>query len=244
MASSNQAAWLHKIHETLQIGPAEVGKPGRGEILVENHATAINPADWKAQDGAFPVKYLPLIMGSDLAGEIAKIGENVLEFSKGQRILGQSVGLVTGKLEHGGFQQFTVVPAIGVCPIPDNISYEGACVLPLAISTAAHGLFGQDKLGLPKPTHDVKELDTTLLVWGGSFSVGSAVIQLAVAAGLRVVATASEKNFEFCKELGASEVFDYNSPGIVGDLTAALEKHSLAGAYDGKSTKWANGLSR
>lgn len=234
MAPTNQAAWLRNLNEPLQVGPAESGKPGPGEILVENHAVAVNPVDWMMQYGAYPTGFLPNVLGNDIAGEVVDVGEGVSDFSKGQRVLAHCIGLGTKKPEHGGFQNFTVVPTLGACPIPDNMSYEDACVLPLAISTAALGLFHKDNLSLPAPSHKVEDSGNALLVWGGSSSVGSAAIQLAVAAGLTVIATASKRNLDFCSALGASEVFDYHSPGIIGDLTAAMQKYGLAGAFDGK----------
>lgn len=237
MTQTNKAAWLRQEKTKLEVGPAEIGKPGRDQVLVRNRAVAVNPVDWKMQDGwLFPIRE-PKIMGNDIAGEIVEVGENVSDFSKGQRVLAHVLGLATGKAEEGGFQEFTLANTIAVCPIPDDMSFEEASVLPLAISTAAHGLFAKDFLALPKPSHDVEDLGKTLLVWGGASSVGSAVIQFAVAAGLKVIATASKKNFDFCKDLGASQVFDYNSPGVVGDLTEALQKHDVAGAYDGKTSE-------
>ncbi|KIV77896.1 hypothetical protein PV11_09672 [Exophiala sideris] len=237
MTQTNQAAWLRKEKTKLEVGPAEIGKPGRGQVLIKNKAVAINPVDWKMQDGhLFPINE-PKVMGNDVAGEIVEVGEDVSDFAKGQRVLAHVLGLVTGKAEEGGFQNFSVAHTIGVCPIPDNMSFEEASVLPLAISTATQGLFAKDYLAIPKPSHDVEESGKTLLVWGASSSVGAAAVQLAVAAGLKVIATASKRNFDFCKDLGASQVFDYNSPGIVGDLTAALQKHDVAGAYDAISTR-------
>ena len=74
-----------------------------------------------------------------------------------------------------------------------------------------------------------------MLIWGGSSSVGSAAIQLAVAAGYRVVTTSSPRNYLLCKSLGASEVFDHSSLSIVGDLTKAMQGYECAGAFDGKT---------
>ena len=70
----------------------------------------------------------------------------------------------------------------------------------------------------------------TLLVWGGSTSVGSNAIQLAVAAGYEVITTCSPRNFEYVKRLGASQAFDYNSKTIVDDLVDAFKGKSTAGA--------------
>jgi hypothetical protein len=68
-----------------------------------------------------------------------------------------------------------------------------------------------------------------LLVWGGSTSVGSNAIQLAVAAGYEVITTASPRNFDYVKKLGASQVFDYNSKTIVPDLIRAFKGRTIAG---------------
>lgn len=57
---------------------------------------------------------------------------------------------------------------------------------------------------------------------------------MATASGIDVVAAASRRNFEYCKKLGAMEVFDYNSPSVVDDLTAALQNAQVVGAYDGE----------
>jgi NADPH:quinone reductase-like Zn-dependent oxidoreductase len=71
-----------------------------------------------------------------------------------------------------------------------------------------------------------------VLVWGGASSVGSNGIQLAKAAGYEVITTASPKNFEYVKRLGASEVFDYRSPSVVEDLVNAFNTRTLAGVLD------------
>ena len=70
----------------------------------------------------------------------------------------------------------------------------------------------------------------TLLIWGGSTSVGSNAIQLAVAAGYEVITTCSPKNFEYVKRLGASQAFDYNSKTVVNDLIDAFKGKTTAGA--------------
>lgn len=134
--------------------------------------------------------------------------------------------------------------------IPVDMPFEQAAVLPLSLSTAAAGLFLKETLGLPIPKpppssssssiwkttrgggeHTKKE---TVLLWGGSSSVGSSVVQLAVASGYDVVATASPSNYAYVKSLGASLVLDYHNPDIVAILAGVLEATGsrLAGAYD------------
>ena len=98
-------------------------------------------------------------------------------------------------------------------------------------STAACGLFQKDQLGLQLPTVPAaKPTGKTVLIWGGSTSVGSNAIQLAVAAGYEVITTCSPKNFDYVKNLGASQSFDYNSKTIVDDLIRAFRGKSTAGA--------------
>ena len=66
--------------------------------------------------------------------------------------------------------------------------------------------------------------------------MGSAAIQLAVASRLDVVTTASKRNFDYCKKLGTTDVFDYRGPSIVEDFVAALHKGTVAGAFDGRTS--------
>jgi hypothetical protein len=115
-------------------------------------------------------------------------------------------------------------------PLPDTLPFESACVLPLAIATAAAGLFQRDFLALTPPSADPQPTNETLIVWGGSTSVGSNAIQLAAAAGYDVIATASPKNFDYLKRLGADPVFDYRKKSIVEDLVGALDGRTVAGA--------------
>jgi len=239
---SNTAAWLTgaKI-KPLEVRSAECpSQLGENEIVIKNEALAINPVDWKMQDYAlFPLNY-PAILGQDVAGTVQEVGSSVSRFSKGDRVLGYAIGLITQKPRDGAFQEYTVVPANLASPIPSTLPFEHAAVLPLALSTAAAGLFQREYLALPPPSLDPKPTGQTLLVWGGASSVGSNAIQLAVAAGYEVVTTASAKNFEFTKKLGASQVFDYNSKTVVNEIVEALKGKAFAGVFDAIGADGAN----
>jgi NADPH:quinone reductase-like Zn-dependent oxidoreductase len=138
----------------------------------------------------------------------------------------------TSNPTHGAFQKFATVPANAVAELPPSISLIRGAVLPLSISTAAAGLYQRHFLALPLPTNDkFKFIDRTLLVWGGSSSVGSSVIQLAVASGVEVFTTASPRNFEYCKQLGAKRVFDYHHGDVEDMIVEALRGKEVAGAY-------------
>ena len=174
----------------------------------------------------------PYVLGSDLAGDVVEVGSGVTRFKVGDRVLGHAVGVdkKRNKVAEGAFQNYTVVLAHMAAPIPASLSFEEASVLPLGLSTAACGLFQKDHLALQYPTEDAKPNGRTLLVWGGSTSVGSNAIQLAVAAGYEVIATTSLANFHHAKKLGAVLVFDYRSPTIVPELIAAFKGRTCAGA--------------
>lgn len=145
-----------------------------------------------------------------------------------------AIGLATGKPGNGGFQLYTACPAILVAPIPSNVSYTDASVLPLALSTAAAGLYQEKFLELPFPSATAKPSGKVIVVWGGSSSVGSTAMQLCAGSGVDVVATASAKNHEYCKRIGASHVVDYNSASVVDDVVARVKAtgKEFAGIYD------------
>jgi NADPH:quinone reductase-like Zn-dependent oxidoreductase len=233
---SNQAAWLSaKSARPLEAKPAPYTPPEENEIVVKNGAVAVNPVDWLKQalgDLMFSwIKY-PVILGSDLAGEVVEVGKGVTGFEAGDRVIGHAVGMDvrSNKSAEGAFQQYTIIRANLASPIPSSMPYENACVLPLCLSTAACALFQKDFLALQYPTVSPKPNGKTLLVWGGSTSVGSNAIQLAVAAGYEVITTASPKNFEYVKRLGAIEVFDYRSKTVVTDTIEALKNKQSSGA--------------
>ena len=142
--------------------------------------------------------------------------------------------LVTKDNKHAAFQLYVAVLHTAVAPIPASISFAQGSVLPLAVSTAAAGLYQPRFLELPLPSATLASAtkDKTLLVWGGSSSVGSATIQLASASGLTVFTTASPSNFEFVKSLGAAQAFDHSKPDVVQQIVDALKGTTLVGVYD------------
>jgi NADPH:quinone reductase-like Zn-dependent oxidoreductase len=106
-------------------------------------------------------------------------------------------------------------------PISSSMPYEKACVLPLCLSAAACGLLQKDFLALDYPTTSPRPNGKTVLVWRGFTSVGSNAIQLAIAAGHEVITTASLKNFDYVRVLGAVGAFDYRSTAVVKDIIEA-----------------------
>lgn len=112
------------------------------------------------------------------------------------------------------------------------MSFEQGTVLPLGISTAAAGLYQKDYLGLQLPSVNAKPTGKTILVWGGASSVGSCAIQLLVHSGYEVFTTASKHNHDYCSQLGAKKVFDYNDNAVVSQIVEAMKGKQVAGIYD------------
>ncbi|MCJ1408493.1 hypothetical protein MMC19_002568 [Ptychographa xylographoides] len=235
---TNTAAYLiaPKVRP-LEVKSAPYTSAHGGEIVIKNGAVAINPIDWLLQDqGNFMftwIKY-PFVIGCDVAGEVVEVGPSVTRFKLGDRVVGHALSTDKARCKsaEGAFQTYTVLLASMASPVPRSMSYEQACVMPLGLSTAACGLFQEDQLHLQLPSDPPQaSTGTTVLIWGGSSSVGGNAIQLAVAAGYEVITTCSPRNYDYVRKLGASQVFDYSSATVIPDIINAFKGKKCAGAY-------------
>ena len=235
---ANRAAWLDGVGLNFRVGPADMPQIGPDEILIKNAALAINPIDWKVRDYGWLIQKWPAVLGCDAAGTVVAVGTNVHRFKQGDRIIGHAVSLLSQKPKYGAFQHYVAIEAGKAAKLPDSLSFQAACVLPLAIDTSATGLFSAKAdgyLGLDWPTLSRKESDTKIVVYGASSSVGSLAVQLAAASGAYVIAIASSRNFEYCRSCGANEVFDYNDESVIDHVTKAVREAAptnFAGIYD------------
>jgi NADPH:quinone reductase-like Zn-dependent oxidoreductase len=215
--------------------------PGANELIVRNHAVAINPLDVKIQDhnpqiAGRTIQY-PMILGADLAGTIVSTGQEVSTREVGERIVANAPGVSIGDCSRSAFQHFVVLPESSAIPTPDGISFESACVLPLASTTAMAGLFVESQLGLS--TAGLGDTSATppspgsvLLIWGGSSSVGCCAIQMARAAGYEVYTVASERNRALCLSIGGNKMFDRSDNNVEKLLVESLKGKILVGALD------------
>jgi NADPH:quinone reductase-like Zn-dependent oxidoreductase len=231
----NTALWLHAKRAPFTVGPAPYPAPRADEIVVRVRAVAVNPFDRAIQamgDLITPWITYPFVTGSDVAGDVVEVGGDVTRLAVGERVVGYAAGSDKSRKRaaEGGFQDYVVLLAHMAAPIPDAMPFEDAAVLPLGISTAACGLFQKDFLAMRAPSAAPTPMGKTLLVWGGSTSVGGNAIQLAVAAGYDVITTASPRNFAYVKRLGAREAFDYRSRTAIADIGLALRGRETAGA--------------
>lgn len=251
---THSAALLPAIGAELVIEQRKTSSPGPDEILVRNHVISTNPLDVFRQLTGFLVSSLPTILGAgmspslilwtytltlltsrfltnsrsplDVAGTVVDIGPSVTQFKVGDRVCGHSPGFVTGNLDHGAYQEYTIMPETSAARIPDGITFSEGAAVPTVIGTAAMTLF--DSLSLPLPTATVPAPlspdSPAILIWGGASAVGSATIQLARLAGLTVYTTASERHHGRLRSLGAHYVVDYTSPSAVDDIVAAVKR--------------------
>ncbi|WP_445444640.1 zinc-binding alcohol dehydrogenase family protein [Clavibacter sp. km3a] len=231
---TESAAWLASSAADLTVGPAPRTAPREGEVAIRVRAVAINPLDTMKQHmGDLMYRWLPhpAVLGEDVAGVVEEVGPGVTRFAVGDRVVAYAVGMEKGRRHapEGGFQTRTIVRTDLAAPIPDALRFEDAAVLPLGISTAASGLFGAGQLGLRMPDATTPATGETVVVWGGSTSVGMNAIQLAVAAGYDVVTTASPRNHELVRSLGASRAVDYRSATAVQDVVRHLAGRRVAG---------------
>ncbi|KAI8406924.1 hypothetical protein FOFC_12349 [Fusarium oxysporum] len=237
---SNNAAWLVAAKTSpLEVKEAPLTEPSSGHILVKNSAIAINPVDIANQYvGIFiqPSQY-PVILGEDVAGTVEAVGPDITAFKPGDRVLGYATSLATKDNAHSAFQEYTVIRAECASKIPEGLSFERAAVLPLSLATAAWSLFGDVTLAMRYPSLNPTPIGETVLIWGGASSVGGSAVQLAKAAGYEVITTASAKNHEYVKSLGADHVFEYKSPQVTKDIASLLTGKKLAGAFDASGSE-------
>lgn len=196
---------------------------GARNILVRVYSWAMNPCDTMLQTVSLPFVKYPVILGQDVAGTVEAVGSVAAsKFSIGDRIFAFSGG-------NNGFQEYVSLDYTLAAKIPGDLPYRDAVVFGLCITTSSFSLFGKDFLNLNFPKLGTPRTGKSILVWGGSSAAGSNAIQMAMGAGYEVLTTCSPRNFDYVKSLGASKVFDYQSPTVTEDIIAELG--DCAGIY-------------
>jgi len=172
-----------------------VPKVSPGCVLVRMKAAGVNPMDWKIMagwmDDFYAVRF-PVIPGADVAGVVEAVGIDTPEFSVGDEVYSF---VLRDTFQGGTFAELVSLPASMVARKPASLSWEQAAGLPQAGLAALRTL---DTLALNR--------GDTLLIHNGSGGVGRIGVQLAVNAGIRVIATTSPENFTRLRELGAEPV--------------------------------------
>jgi NADPH:quinone reductase-like Zn-dependent oxidoreductase len=190
----------NRIH---QFGPPDVivfedvdrPVPGEGEVLVRVKASGVGPWDgWIREGKSVLPQPLPLTLGSDLSGVIEEVGIGVDDFKVGDEVFGVANPRFTN-----ANAEYAVVSARMIARKPKGITDVEAASLPVVAVTAWQMLFD----------HGGIQSGQTVLILGAAGSVGSYAVQLARSAGARIVATASSKDADYVRSLGAERVIDY-----------------------------------
>ncbi|KAH6953540.1 chaperonin 10-like protein [Fusarium avenaceum] len=230
----NTAAWLPAVGKKLELGPSEIPVPGDNELLIEVKAVAVQPAEYKIQDGVlpFPLTY-PTILGLCFSGIVAKVGSAVTRFKVGDRVLTNSAGSLRNDLRFGAYQRYSLTTQELTAKIGD-LPFEKASSVS-SIYGGASALFHH--LGLEKPSLDgsSSKKDEKVLIWGASSSFGAYATQLAAQAGYTVVGVASARNEELVRSFGAADFIDRKSANAEQDLIALGPFKAVLAAADGAS---------
>lgn len=208
-------AWVLREHGLggLFLVERETPKPGPHQVLVRVRASSLNFRDLLIVEGRYGMgQALPLIPGSDAAGEVVARGVGVTRVALGARVVGafaqrwvagppvaETMYTTLGSARDGALAEYIVLDEAGAVAIPEPLSFEEAATLPVAGVTAWHALFGDAP---------VRAGDTVLVQGTGGVAVFA--IQLARAAGARVIATSSsDDKLARARQLGAAETINY-----------------------------------
>ncbi|MBZ5694757.1 MAG: NADPH:quinone reductase [Acidobacteriia bacterium] len=181
-------------------------KPGAGQVAVRMRAIGVNPVDTYIRSGVYPRKpSLPYTPGTDGAGVIDSVGKDVTQFKSGDRVY------LAGSLS-GSYAEESLCEARFVFPLPENVSFAQGAAMHVPYATAFRALFhrAQARGG------------ETVLIHGASGGVGSAAVQLARAAGLRVIGTVgSDRGRKLVADEGAHQVLDHKAANHFEEALAA-----------------------
>jgi NADPH:quinone reductase-like Zn-dependent oxidoreductase len=182
--------------DVLNYVDVERPEPKADEVLVKVHVAGVNPADWKIRDGMGEELgfKLPLILGGDIAGTVEVVGDGVENFKPGDAVYGMTLSSLSG-----GYAEYALAKADAIILKPESISFEAAAAIPIGALTAWQAMFVVANLSSGQ----------RILITGASGGVGSMAVQLAKAKGAIVIGTASGKNEQFVRDLGADEFVDY-----------------------------------
>jgi NADPH2:quinone reductase len=212
-----QVQQLGDPEQALRLEEVEEPEPGRGEVVVEVEAAALNFFDILLCRGEYQERPdLPFTPGGEISGTVREAGEGT-GMRGGQRVI------ATPPLPRGGYAQKVAVPESSVFQVPDSMPYEKAAALPITYQTAHVALHHRARL----------EAKETVLVHAGAGGVGSAAVQIAKAAGARVIATAGgPEKVEVCEGLGAEVAIDYREENFVEVVKEATEGRGADVIFD------------
>ena len=178
-------------------------KPGPGELLVRVFASGTNPVDAKLRaNGSWAKLQPPCVLGYDASGVVEAVGPGVGDFKSGDEVF-YTPEIFGNPL--GTYAELNVVPAAIVARKPRGLSHVQAAAVPLAGGTAYEAVVRRLRL----------QVGQSILIHGGAGGVGSFAVQIARAAGAKVIATAGPDHQQTLRELGAHVAVDYRKQDVV-----------------------------
>lgn len=190
---------------------AELPQPDRYEVLIHVHAAGVTPTELRW----YPTLHtktgeprLAAVPAHEFSGVIVGVGNNVGSLEMGREVFGMN-----DWFDEGAMAEYCLAPFASVAPKPLNVTHSEAASVPIGALTAWQGLFDHARV---RPGDRV-------LIHGGSGAVGSFAVQLAADRGAHVIATCSERNREFVRNLGAQEVIDYERSRFEQAVAAGVD---------------------
>jgi NADPH:quinone reductase-like Zn-dependent oxidoreductase len=177
-------------------------EPGPDDVLVRVRAAGVGPWDAKTREGLFGRRSFPHVLGVEASGIVEGAGENVVDLH-----VGDEVYVYSGRC----YAEYVTAPAQKVARKPASLSFEEAAGVPVAGSTAYQGIV--EEIGLKE--------GETVLVSGATGGVGTMAVQIAASLRARVLGTASPRNHDYLRSLGAAEAIDYHGDWVAAVRTVA-----------------------
>ncbi|MBL4640122.1 MAG: NADPH:quinone oxidoreductase family protein [Kordiimonadaceae bacterium] len=202
--------------DQLVVGEVDTPTPGKGEVLIDVKAAGLNFPDVLMIQGKYQFQPdLPFVPGGEAAGVVTELGEGVTNVNVGDRVI------FTNQV--GGFAEMAVANAEMLMPFPESMPFEVAAGLTITYATTYHAF---------KQRAELKESET-VLVLGAAGGVGLAAVELAKAAGAKVIAAASsDEKLEVCKAAGADELINYTTDDLKAKLKELTGGRGVNVVYD------------
>lgn len=207
-----KAVLFHELGgpEVLKLEDVPKPQPKPGWVLIKVHAVGINFADTLFRQGQYLMKpNLPDIPGLEAAGVVEAVGEGVTHVKPGMRVA--TIGVKT-------YAEYSMASGAQVMPLPDHVSFEEGAAFPIQTLTAYHMLH----------TSHQTTPGQTVLVHSAAGGVGIVAVQIAKAAGARVIGTVSNNSkFDLVKQYGADEVINYESQDFAEEALKLTNKRGV-----------------
>lgn len=204
--------------EVMRLGEVPKPTPGEHDLLVEVHATSVNPVDAKIRVGTRP-RTPPLVLGYDTSGIVAAIGAQVKGFNIGDEVYGSS-----NIFGFGANADYVLLDARAAAHKPKSLDHVHAACLPLVSLTAYEALHDHARI----------QPGQTILIHAGAGGVGHIAVQLAKLHGCKVITTAGrDESIAFCRDvLKASVVIDYRSEDFVARVKELTSGQGVPVVFD------------